>query len=581
MSRKHRQHRIRQLQKRQRRRRFRPELIQVETRLLLSTFVVTSLSDSGPGSLRDILGQVNADPTTNGPDTISFDPSIVGSTITLSTPLEPLTRDDVSISGPITLDGNDLQGNGLDIYGNYDTVIGLGIQNFDGLGMSINGNDALVSQCIVTGIVGDGIDVQGAGNMIGSGSAAGVGPNFGGNLISGNSRDGVNITGHGATQNVVSGNLIGTNADGFSAAGNGGAGVAIDGGASNNTVGGATADDRNVISGNVGDGTNISDSGTSDNLVSANDIGTSAEGLDAIPNGLQGVAVVFGANGNVIGVSLTTPSAGNVISGNGNGVVLGFGAVDNAVAGNSIGLKSDGSDALPNSGDGVQIISNADNNTIGGADPALRNIISGNGLHGVEINGSNDNTVAANYIGTLADGETPLANAQNGIDVEDSTGNSIGLAVDGGGNVISGNGVFGIEIDGSSNNLMVNNTIGMTADLSDALGNGVNGINIENGSTANTIGGTGIDMGNRVVCTDPGFAAIAIGNTGDGSNGNLIQGNTIGVNGDGTYSLGVGNGIYIGSDHNTVGGTTAGARNYVVARGRVYGDLAELIRLVR
>ena len=92
-----------------------------------------------------------------------------------------------------------------------------------------------------------------------------------------------------------------------------------------------------------------------------------------------------------------------------------------------------------------------------------------------------------------------------------ATNNTIGIAVAGAGNVIGGNGIYAIEIDGSSNNLMLNNTIGMKADLSGALGNGVNGINIENGSTANTIGGTGIDMGNRVVCTDPGFSAISIG----------------------------------------------------------------------
>lgn len=253
-----------------------------------------------------------------------------------------------------------------------------------------------------------------------------------------------------------------------------------------------------------------------------------------------------------------------MISGNGNGVVLGFGAIDNSVAGNVIGLASDGVDALPNSGDGVQIVSDADNNTIGGVLPAQENIISGNGLHGVEIDNASSNTVAENFIGTLADGETPRSNAQNGVEVQDSTNNTIGGTNTGGGNVISGNSVFGIEFSGSSNNLVINNTIGMTADLSAALGNGLNGINVVNGSTANTIGGSGVDMGNRVVCTHAGLAAIAVGNTGDGSNGNLIQGNTINLNSDGSYALGAGNGIYIGSDHNTVGGTTDGARNDVV-----------------
>ena len=122
--------------------------------------------------------------------------------------------------------------------------------------------------------------------------------------------------------------------------------------------------------------------------------------------------------------------------------------------------------------------------------------------------------VTGDFIGTDVTGTFAVPNTNDGIDVSDgASGNTIGIAVAGAGNVIGGNGVYAIEIDGSSNNLMLNNTIGMKADLSGALGNGYDGINIGNGSTANTIGGTGIDMGNRVVCTNPGSAAIAIYNS--------------------------------------------------------------------
>ncbi len=194
-------------------------------------------------------------------------------------------------------------------------------------------------------------------------------------------------------------------------------------------------------------------------------------------------------------------------------------------------------------------------------------IIDGFDGDGLLVTG-NDALIVGNFIGTDATGSAPLGNSSNGIEIDSgATGDTIGGAVDGGGNVISGNGQFGIEINDSSSNLIINNTIGLSADLSAALGNGVNGINIENDSTSNTIGGTGLDDGNRVVCTDPGFAAIAIGNDGDGSDDNLIQGNTINLSADGKSSLGVGNGIYIGSDHNTIGGTAAGARNVVVGAG--------------
>ena len=177
---------------------------------------------------------------------------------------------------------------------------------------------------------------------------------------------------------------------------------------------------------------------------------------------------------------------------------------------------------------------------------------------------SSHNLVTGNIVGLDAVGDAADPNVNSGIVIRGGSNNTIGSAVSGGGNVISGNEDYGIEINGSSNNLMVNNTIGLSADLSSAPGNGINGINIENGSTFNTIGGTGPDDGNRVVCTDPGFAAIAIGNLGDGSNDNLIQGNAINLNDDGSSSLGVGNGIYIGSADNTVGGTSAAARNDIV-----------------
>ena len=212
-----------------------------------------------------------------------------------------------------------------------------------------------------------------------------------------------------------------------------------------------------------------------------------------------------------------------------------------------------------------QIVSNgADGVDVKGSSAVVSgNLISGNQGNGLTVSGSYA-LIVGNIVGLDAAGSAADANSGSGVVLSGGTGNTIGSPVAGGGNVIGGNGQVGIEINGSSNNLMINNIIGTSADLSVALGNGVNGINVENGSSSNTIGGTGPDDGNRIVCTDPGFSAIGIGNDGDGSNGNLIQGNTINLSADGNSSLGDGNGIYIGSDHNTVGGTTAAARNFVV-----------------
>src|SRR6202000_2017366 len=99
-----------------------------------------------------------------------------------------------------------------------------------------------------------------------------------------------------------------------------------------------------VISGNVGSGVSISQSGTNGNLVEGNSIGTNSTGTIALGNGnaatgfqYAGVELFSGAQSNVIGG--TTSAARNLISGNASqGVYLGsFGTSFNVVEGNFIG----------------------------------------------------------------------------------------------------------------------------------------------------------------------------------------------------------------------------------------------------
>src|SRR5438128_863891 len=89
---------------------------------------------------------------------------------------------------------------------------------------------------------------------------------------------------HGSDRgNVVVGNYLGTNAAGTAATANGNAGVGIS--SSNNTIGGTTAADRNVISGNTAYGVEIS-GGASNNIVLGNYVGVDASGSSAIANGV-------------------------------------------------------------------------------------------------------------------------------------------------------------------------------------------------------------------------------------------------------------------------------------------------------
>ena len=133
------------------------------------------------------------------------------------------------------------------------------------------------------------------------------------NIISGNQLNGVEITGEDTTGNVVRGNWIGTDATGSADLGNTLAGVLISDGAKNNVVGGTSALDRNIISGNDEEGVSIKLFGTTGNTVLGNFIGTDKTGTLALPNVLSGVNV-NATFGNIIGGTL--PGSRNVISGN-------------------------------------------------------------------------------------------------------------------------------------------------------------------------------------------------------------------------------------------------------------------------
>jgi hypothetical protein len=272
------------------------------------------------------------------------------------------------------------------------------------------------------------------------------------NVISGNGAYGVTIKDSGTMSNTVSGNYIGTDASGTQGVGNGDHGVAIYGGAQNNTVGGDTEGERNIISDNGMDGVRIEGSSTTSNTISGNFIGTVVSGTEALGNGSRGVRI-SGAPNNTIGGD--TEGERNVISGNDVGVsILGSTAMSNTFSGNYVGTDASGSSDLGNVYNGVEIGSNAQNNTVGGQTAPEGNVISGNGRTGVHIGGAgtDGNTVSLNYIGTDVTGTQDTGNDWYGVRVaDDAEENRIGP-----GNLIFGNGRDGVHIYGS---LTISNTI--------------------------------------------------------------------------------------------------------------------------
>src|SRR5262249_34831442 len=119
------------------------------------------------------------------------------------------------------------------------------------------------------------------------------------NLISGNRNEGIRLEGAFAT--IVFGSYIGTDVTGSAAIPNA-VGVEISGGAANE-IGCTIPGSGNVISGNTGDGVEITNTAGL-NFVQSNLIGLQVDGTSALANGGVGVEVYEGSTDKTIGVEL-------------------------------------------------------------------------------------------------------------------------------------------------------------------------------------------------------------------------------------------------------------------------------------
>lgn len=533
----------------------------LEARIAPATFTVSTALDSGPGSFRQAILDAN---DAAGADGIVF--SFAAGSYTVISPLSPLPTilGEVSIDGLIA--GPDYQAphvfldgalvgagaSGLTINGNGVTVQRLAIGNFSGHGVRINGSgNNLAHNYIGTdfagsaaaGNGGDGVRVES-----GSGNSVGVGllhPN----LISGNGGAGVHLALL-STGTTVSGNKIGLNLLGTGAIPNLN-GVVIDGDSAGNIIGGM---ERNVISGNTDYGIKVNSAASGSTtaptqFIQANYIGTGVSGSGDFGNGKSGVYLLS---------TMAVRVEGNVISGNGtHGVEINSGS-RHQLYGNTIGLDSAGAAAIANMQTGVYV--NGSNlNIIGGQLAGQGNVISGNGLHGVNVlAGGTGNTVLGNLIGTDKTGTLAIGNIGDGVRLQSVINTTIGGAGTGAGNVISGNGGDGVFVNGGTNaagTTLRQNYIGTTSAGTGDLGNGGNGVQFSSVLGAATIGGSGSGSGN--VVAGNGLSGILVG-TADLL---TIQGNTIGRS-DAPNARGI---LINGSSGNglSVGGIAAGQGNNI------------------
>ena len=338
-----------------------------------------------------------------------------------------------------------------------------------------------------------------------------------------------------AAGNAVENCFLGVDATGETPASNGFPIVGMISGAHDNRLGGESFFAHNLIGGSLYQGVVIRDPGTERNAVLGNRIGVSADGAIALQNAWAGVAIFGGARNNRIG----GPGAGNLISGNGNsGIqIVDPGTSGNIVEGNWIGLSPSGITAIPNGWSGVSIAAGAQSNRLGGPLSELRNVVSGNGNQGIAIGDMNTtgNVVEGNYVGLSPDGSRAVPNGWAGVEIYGGAQrNRIGGPTPNARNVISGNAHQGVSLSGvgTSANDIMGNGIGVDPSGTAAMPNGWSGVEFFGGAHHNALGG---GLGRRNVISGNSNHGVVM--SGEGTTGNSVFGNTIGLDFTGSRAL--------------------------------------------
>jgi hypothetical protein len=349
--------------------------------LSAATLTVTNTSDTGAGSLRQAITDANANA---GPDAIHFnipgsDPNCDAGGVCTITPASDLPV----IFDALTIDGYTQPGAAVNT--------------------SATGTNAALK------IVVSGVTAGFNGMTIGANSVTIRG------LVIGGFLDGI---GGGQVSDIqVIGCFIGVNAAGTAAFPNTRQGIYLDP-VDGLTIGGTVLADRNLISGNGNIGVAVSlGSRTGSITIQGNLIGTNAAGTAAIPNGTDGLSTGTNGLGGSYLIGGSAANAGNVISGNTRGAVVGaFGSGTSfTVQGNLIGTDATGALPIPNANLGIR--ADANGAKIGGIGPGEGNVIAFNGAAGVAVDGGTETGVSIRGNSIHDNGFGPLGGHGVGLDL--------------------------------------------------------------------------------------------------------------------------------------------------------------------
>ena len=451
-------------------------------------FIVTNTKESGEGSLREaIIGANNS----KRPEAIHFNippddpyydaergvwvfrilsalPPLSGGWTTIDGRTQSQNQGDTNPLGPeIVLDGS-MAGEytkGIRITSPGNEIRGICIGNFNANAIVIAGEEAdnnVIAGNFIglepdgshampnNGWSGIGIMDKADSNLVGGTDPADR------NVIGGFKQHGIQIFGESTNHNIVIGNFVGTDPTGLYAIPNNFDGIHIDMQAKHNRIGGTTASERNLVSGNLRSGIRIERVGTDSNLVIGNWTGVTVNGTDSLRNGECGIVLAGGAGHNIIG-GLDSGEANLVSANHSSGMQVRDQLTHhNVILGNIIGLDATGTVALGNAHHGIYVYGGAHHNQIG-----PENVICCSGWmrnttdwSGITMNHelTNNNVVVGNYIGTDKNGTQGLGNVNHGIYLQGGAYENIISE----GNVIAYNGGDGIRI---KHNQTLKNTI--------------------------------------------------------------------------------------------------------------------------